>query len=82
MGYHINDIKRGEFGKASKIVEEVHELLDSLEQKNRIMALQELSDLYGAVRGYLEKEFPGFTMEDLKIMADATKRAFEDGTRD
>lgn len=81
MGYHINEIKRGEFGKVTKIYEELEELLDSLEQKNRIMALQELSDLYGAVRGYLEKEFPGFTMEDLEIMADATKRAFEDGTR-
>jgi len=81
MGYHLREIKRGEFGEISKIEEELDELKESLEQGNKIMAMCELSDVYGAIRGYLEKHFPDLTMEDLKTMSDATRRAFEDGSR-
>jgi hypothetical protein len=45
------------------------------------MALVELSDLYGAIKGYLAKHIPSMTMEDLRIMSEATERAFKDGTR-
>jgi len=81
MAYHLREIKRGKFGEISKIEEELDELKESLEQNNKIMAMCELSDIYGAIRGYLEKHFPDLTMEDLKIMSDATRRAFDDGTR-
>lgn len=81
MGYHLRKIKRGEFGEISKIEEEIDELKESLEQDNKIMAMCELSDIYGALRGYLEKHFPDLTMKDLETMSDATTRAFEDGTR-
>jgi hypothetical protein len=80
-GYHLQRIPVGEFGEPSKIQEELIELVDSFAQGNTVMALQELADIYGALRGVLNKYFPGFTMEKLEIMADATARAFKDGTR-
>lgn len=79
--YHIREINRGIFGEISKIKEEVEELEDALEQGVAIMALVELSDLYGAIEGFLEKEFPGISMEDLAEMSLVTQRAFKDGTR-
>jgi hypothetical protein len=75
-GYHIRDIARGEYGKASKIIEETQELIDAMEQGCRLMALVELSDLYGAMQGFLENNFPRFTMDDIKAMSDITRRAF------
>lgn len=81
VGYHLNYIKRGEFGEVSKIEEEVRELLDSIEQNNKIMALVELSDIIGAIKGYLVKHHPCFSLEDLVIMSDATSRAFQNGVR-
>lgn len=81
MGYHTKEIKRGEFGEISKIEEELEELKDAVFQENKVMALCELSDIYGAIQGYMEKHFPDFCMGDLGVMAEATKRAFEDGTR-
>ncbi len=79
-GYHVREIKRGVFGEPSKITEEHEEFLESLEQKNPIMALFELCDLIGAIEGYVNKHH-NFTLEDLLIMKDATKRAFASGTR-
>lgn len=81
MGYHIAEIKRGKFGDLSKLQEELDELKDCEDQQNKIMALVELSDLYGAIKGYLAKHIPSMTMEDLRIMSEATERAFKDGTR-
>jgi hypothetical protein len=81
MGYHLKKIKKGEVGEVSKIVEEVQELEDSLDQNCKIMALVELSDLYGAMEAYLERHHPGTTMDDLKNMSAITKRAFRDGSR-
>lgn len=78
-GYHIRQITRGTFGHPSKIQEELDELNDSLAQGNKIMASVELADLYGAVRSYAGTL--GLTMKDLETMADATERAFKDGTR-
>ena len=81
MGYHTKKIKRGEFGEVSKIQEELEELIDALDQNNKIMALCELSDMYGAMNGFLQKHYEGITIEDIAVMAEATKRAFEDGDR-
>lgn len=81
MSYHIRDIPRGEFGKASKIVEESHEFVDAVEQGCVVMALQELSDMVGAIQGYLDECFPGTHVYDLYVMSEITKRAFESGHR-
>lgn len=81
MGYHLSDITRGIFGNASKVLEETAEFEDAVAQGNKVMALVELSDLIGAVEGYLEKHHPSITLQDLITMKDATKRAFLDGTR-
>jgi len=81
MGYHLREIKKGEYGEISKIEEELDELKEALEQDNMIMAMCELSDVYGALDGYLKKYFPEITMKDLEIMSEATKRAFSDGGR-
>lgn len=79
-GYHVREIKRVVFGEVSKITEEHEEFLESLEQKNPIMALVELSDLIGAIEGYVGKHHK-LTLEDLLAMKDATKRAFTNGSR-
>lgn len=81
MGYHTKKIERGEFGEVSKIQEELEELIDALDQNNKIMALCELADMYGAMNGFLQKHFDDITIEDIAVMAEATKRAFEDGDR-
>lgn len=81
VGYHVSKIIRGEFGEASKVYEEFHEFMDAINQKNDILALVELSDLYGAIRGYLKKYHPTITMESLQQMNDATTRAFLSGER-
>lgn len=81
MGYHIRKIQKGHYGEVSKIREELEELEDALEQDNIIMALVELSDMFGAMEAYIENHF-GMDMSDLQIMSDATKRAFKDGNRE
>jgi hypothetical protein len=53
-GYHLAHIPRGTFGEPSKIMEEALEFQDAIRQGNPVMALCELSDLVGAVQGYLE----------------------------
>lgn len=80
-GYHERQIPRGVFGELSKIKEEVEEIEDAVEQGCVIMELVELSDLYGAIEGYLAAHHPTTTMEDLKRMAHITGRAFRDGDR-
>lgn len=80
-GYHIAEIKKRLYGSAGKIQEELDELNDAHEQGSKIMILVELSDLYGAVEGYLEQNFPGMKMHDLKKFSDITKRAFKEGAR-
>lgn len=80
-GYHKMEIPRGVFGEFSKIQEEVLEIQDSIAQNCKIMELIELSDLYGAISGYLKKHHPEITMDDLAKMAEITGRAFESGGR-
>lgn len=80
-GYHITNIEKQEYGSMEKIREEFEELLDADLQGCRVMQLVELSDIVGAVEGVLESRFPGFTIHDLLIMSNITKRAFRTGGR-
>lgn len=80
-GYSVRDIPKGELGEFSKIYEELQELKDAIDQGAGVMGLVELSDMYGAMESYLERHFPGFTMEDVKRMSNITKRAFQSGRR-
>jgi phosphoribosyl-ATP pyrophosphohydrolase len=78
-GYHVKDIPRGVLGTASKITEEALEFQDAIDQGCRVMAIQELADLYGAMQAYL-MQF-NLTMSDLARMSDVTTRAFQSGRR-
>jgi len=81
-GYHLTDIPKGEYGQLSKVIEEALELKDAMEQGQKIMCLVELSDILGAIEGYLEKHYGDtVTVTDLFNMSNATKRAFETGQR-
>jgi len=80
MGYHNKYIERGKFGEFSKIKEEFLEAEDAFEQGNSIMLLVELSDLIGSIEGYCVKH--NIKLDDLIKMKEATKRAFNDGTRE
>jgi len=81
MGYHKKQIPRGVYGEFSKIREEFLELEDALEQNNKVMALCEMADLIGAIKGYLTKHVAGVMIADILNMAYANMAAFEDGTR-
>lgn len=80
-GYHLRPIPKGVLGESSKIREELDEFDDAMAQGVKIMALVELSDLYGAVEAVLEQHFPGVSMTDLAAMARVTRRAFVNGRR-
>lgn len=80
-GYHLQPITRGVLGETSKIREELDELEDAMRQGVSIMALVELSDLYGAIEALLAKHFQGTAMDDLARMAAVTARAFKSGAR-
>lgn len=80
-GYHLKPIEKGVLGEVSKIEEELNELKDALEQKSKIMALVELSDMLGAIDYLLKKQFPGTSVEDLAVMSRITARAFKNGAR-
>jgi hypothetical protein len=81
MGYHERDIPQGILGDRSKVIEEMTELLDSVEQDNPVMALIEMADLIGALEMHLEKYHPSITLKDLITMKDRTRKAFESGSR-
>lgn len=80
-GYHLTTFVKGIYGEISKIKEEIYELEDAHEQKNKIMELVELSDIICAIKGYLKKEHSNIKLEDLITMAEATERAFNSGER-
>lgn len=81
MAYHKKAIDKGVLGYSSKIQEELDELKDAEEQGARILILNELADLYGALDAYVRYQFPWICMDDIIKMAEMTKSAFEDGTR-
>lgn len=80
MGYHSRPIERGVYGEVSKIREELEELEDAEQQGVKIMAMCELSDLYGAIQEYARRKYD-LSMDDLKKMSDRTEEAFRDGSR-
>lgn len=80
MGYHIREIEKGTLGKASKIREELEELEDAECQGNKILAICELADIYGALEALATQKY-GLTMDDLQKMSEATAEAFRDGSR-
>ena len=80
MSYHLHKINKGVYQEVSKITEEYEEFIDSINQNNKIMALCELSDMIGAIEGYVKKEY-NLKLKDLIIMKNATKRAFKTGRR-
>lgn len=81
MSYHLQPIPTGQYGEISKIEEELLELKDAQAQGVKIMELNELSDLIGAIEGYLEKHHSDITLDDLIAMKKTTRRAFESGHR-
>jgi hypothetical protein len=80
-GYHLTEIPKGIIGESSKILEEVQELQDAERQGIKVMQLCELSDIFGALEAYMEKNFPRLTVRDLQKMSNATRRAFANGRR-
>lgn len=79
MGYHKKQINKGVLGLPSKIQEELDELVDAVEQNNKILAMCECADIYGALEAVAKSL--NINMEDLKKMSDATKSAFIEGSR-
>ncbi len=80
-GYHLVEIPRGVYGDSSKLMEEVQEIQDAENQGSKVMVLVELSDLVGAIKGMLDKHFPGIQLSDLEKMSVITDRAFTNGHR-
>ncbi len=80
MGYHTRQFEKGVYGEFSKVEEEWEELLDAQRQDARILEICEIADLYGALKGYVEKQF-GMSIEDVAKMSRMTSEAFTEGTR-
>jgi hypothetical protein len=81
-GYHTNPIPKGVLGQFSKIKEEFNELEDAATQDIKLLILNELADLYGAMESYLERLTRySINMDDIKEMSNLTKKAFQDGYR-
>lgn len=81
VGYHLVSIKKYPAGSPGKIREELEEFEDALAQDCRLMAIQELSDIVGAIRLWLEAEGIGLSLDDLIVMSNITRRVFENGAR-
>ena len=62
--FHNRPIFEGEYGKLSKIEEELDEAKEAAEQGIDLMVLIELSDIIGAVAGVVEQQY-GMTLDDL-----------------
>jgi hypothetical protein len=80
MGYHINRINKGVLGEFSKIQEEYEELIDAIQQKDKILQLCELSDLIGAIECYAESKL-FMSLDDLIKFSNKTKSAFKENKR-
>lgn len=78
-GYHKLKIHKHSVTSPFKILEEFLEYIDAVSTNNRIMAVQELADLYGCIENEAIKH--KLSMNDLKVMSDLTKKVFSDGTR-
>jgi phosphoribosyl-ATP pyrophosphohydrolase len=80
-GYHTREIPQGVYGELSKVYEECAELADAEAQGSKLMVLNELADIVGAIEGYLAKHYQNITLVDLIVFSDITKRAFANGRR-
>lgn len=80
-GYHTTKIPKGHLGASSKILEEVLELQDAEKQGAKIMGLCEVADIYGALKAYVERNYPDITLADIQKMSELTERAFKNGRR-
>jgi len=79
MSYHKIKICKHDVKSPFKLQEEFFEYLDAVANKNPIMAVQELSDLYGCLENEISKY--GMSVEDLKKMSELTKSVFKSGLR-
>lgn len=79
MSYHKLRIHKHNASSVFKIQEEFYEYLDAVATKNPIMAVQELSDLYGCIENEVAKY--GMSIDDLKTMSNLTKDVFKSGVR-
>lgn len=77
MAYHKVEIKRGIIGEFSKIQEEFDELLDAIEQEDKVLQICELTDLIGAIECFSESKF-NLSLEDLIKFSNKTKIAFKE----
>ena len=74
--WHKRKIKKGVYGEFSKVLEEVEEAQDALEQGNHLMYLIELSDILGAIEGIANKH--NLSLSDLKAFSDKVKEQKRD----
>lgn len=79
--YHQKDIPKAKFGTMQKIEEEFLELYDAHYQKNKILELVELADLYGAIKGYVNKNYKNISFKQIINFAKLTEKAFTSGKR-
>ncbi len=79
MSYHKLGIAKHQVGSPYKLQEEFLEYIDAVATGNKIMAIQELSDLYGCLESEASKY--GISVSDLKVMSDLTKSVFISGSR-
>lgn len=79
MSYHKIKIHKHSVESIFKLQEEFFEYLDAVANNNPVMAVQELSDLYGCLENEITKY--GMSMGDLSKMSDLTKSVFTSGFR-
>lgn len=79
-GYHTKEIKKEKYGTIFKIEEEWNELKDAHLQDDKILELCELSDIVGAIEGYVTEKY-NMSLEDLIKFSNKTKEAFRSGKR-
>lgn len=79
MSYHKLKIHKHSIESPYKIQEEFMEYIDSIATGNSVMAVQELSDLYGCLEREISKF--GMSVAHLKIMSDLTSEVFNSGIR-
>lgn len=80
MGYHKANIPKGSINTFSKITEEYHELLDAVNQEDKVLQICELTDLIGAIESFSETKF-NLTLDDLIKFSNKTKEAFKENKR-
>lgn len=78
MSYHKLKIHKHSVDSPYKLQEEFLEYIDAIATGNNVMAVQELSDLYGCIENEVQKL--GMTVDHLKTMSDVTKGVLGTGS--